>query len=112
MLRASDAALVASELVTNSVIHADVGIHETILLELTTLGDHLRIAVTDPGCELEPRLLPVDQAAISGFGLRLVDELASAWGIAHDSAGATRVWCDLPLDGALRQGQRQQASIH
>ena len=97
-VQASDAALIASELVTNSVVHANVGIHQAILLELTTLDNHLRIAVTDPGSEREPRLLSTDRGAVTGFGLRLVDRLSSAWGVAHDAAGATRVWCDLPLD--------------
>ena len=47
--RASDAAVIVSELVTNSVIHAQVGTDRAILLELTALGDYLRIAVIDPG---------------------------------------------------------------
>jgi anti-sigma regulatory factor (Ser/Thr protein kinase) len=99
-LRASDAVLIVSELVTNCVCHANVGIDQTIFLELTTLGDHLRIAVTDPGSEFEPRLLPADPLAPGGLGLRVVDHLSSAWGVRRDAAGATRVWCDLPLAGA------------
>lgn len=38
------AALVVSELVTNSVIHSET---ETVAVELTSSGDTLRIAVTD-----------------------------------------------------------------
>jgi anti-sigma regulatory factor (Ser/Thr protein kinase) len=93
---ASDAALIVSELVTNSVRHANVGAHETLILELTRLGDQLRVAVTDPGSELLPRVLPVDDPSPGGFGLRLVDGLASDWGVARTN-GKTRVWCDLPL---------------
>jgi anti-sigma regulatory factor (Ser/Thr protein kinase) len=105
--RAADAALIVSELVTNSVIHADVGIHQVVCLQLTTVGDTLRIAVTDSGSELEPRLVAADPATPGGLGLRLVDRLCSAWGVERDTAGATRVWCDLRLDrGLLHHGQR------
>lgn len=101
--RASDAVVIVSELVTNSVMHAQVGADQAILLELTTLGDHLRIAVVDPGSPLEPRILPADPDRPGGFGLRIVHHMSSAWGVIRDAAGTTRVWCDLPLDriGAL-----------
>lgn len=96
--RASDAALIVSELVTNSVIHAQVGPDQAILLELTALPDHLRIAVIDPGSHQEPRILASDPDASGGFGLRLVHHMSSAWGVVRDAAGTTRVWCELPLD--------------
>lgn len=97
-VRSFDAALIASELVTNSVLHAGVGVQQSLFLELTTFADHVRIAVVDPGSELEPRILPRHPATSSGFGLRLVDELSSAWGVARDASGMTRVWCDLRRD--------------
>jgi hypothetical protein len=87
--------------VTNSVLHAGVGVRQTLFLELTTFAEHLRIAVINAGSELEPRILPPDPAAPGGFGLRLVDELSSAWGVARDTAGMTRVWCDLRKDCAV-----------
>jgi anti-sigma regulatory factor (Ser/Thr protein kinase) len=93
---ASDAALIVSELVTNSVLHAEVGVHKTLVLELTRLDDRLRISVSDPGSELEPRVLPADPTRLGGFGLRLVEQLALAWGMER-TADATRVWCDLPI---------------
>jgi anti-sigma regulatory factor (Ser/Thr protein kinase) len=95
-VRAADAVLIVSELVTNSVVHADVGMNQAVFLELIPLPESLRIAVTDPGSHLEPRLRPVDPATPGGLGLRLVDQLSSAWGVERDPAGATRVWCDLP----------------
>ena len=99
-LSASDAALIVSELVTNSVLHANVGIERSVSLELTLLGDNLRIAVSDPGSRLEPRLLPVDPAVPGGNGLQLVDQLCSMWGVTRDDVGTTCVWCELPLDRA------------
>jgi anti-sigma regulatory factor (Ser/Thr protein kinase) len=96
--RAADAALLVSELVTNSVVHAQVGPDRAILLELTTLPHHVRIAVIDPGSHQEPRILASDPDAPGGCGLRLVHHLSSAWGVVSNAAGTTRVWCDLPLD--------------
>src|SRR5205807_4256061 len=98
--QAADAALIASELVTNSVIHAGVGVHQVVFLEMTTLGDRLRITVSDPGSEFEPRLIPAEPSTPGGFGLRLVDHLCSAWGVVRDDGRATRVWCDFRLDPA------------
>jgi anti-sigma regulatory factor (Ser/Thr protein kinase) len=97
---ACDAALIVSELVTNSVLHANVGVHDALSLELTPLDDLLHISVTDPGSQLEPRLPADDFNGPGGFGLRLVDQMSAAWGVEREAAGATRVWCDLPLPGA------------
>ena len=41
---ASDVALIVSELVTNSVLHANVGPGETLTVALTRLDDRVRIA--------------------------------------------------------------------
>lgn len=95
---ASDAALIVSELVTNSVVHANVGNGGVVVLELTTLDDRIRVSVTDPGSLLEPRILPVDSTAPSGLGLRLVSEMSCAWGVVRATGGRTRVWCDLMVD--------------
>jgi anti-sigma regulatory factor (Ser/Thr protein kinase) len=91
---ASDIAVIVSELVTNSVLHADVGLSQTLTLELITLDDRLRISVIDPGSPFEPRILPPDHQRVGGFGLFLVSELSEAWGVALDGTGGTRVWSD------------------
>lgn len=96
-VEASDAALLVSELVTNSVLHAQIGADQTLSLELTTLENHLRIEVVDAGSTLRPRLLPPNLERPGGLGLRLVDRLSSTWGVQREASGATRVWCDLPL---------------
>jgi anti-sigma regulatory factor (Ser/Thr protein kinase) len=94
---ASDAALLVSELVTNSVVHANVGPRRALTVEVTTLDDRLRIAVTDPGSRLRPCMLPPDPETPGGLGLLLVDELCETWGVCQD-LGATCVWCELLLD--------------
>src|SRR5690349_3851131 len=43
---AADLALVISELVTNSVVHANIGPHQTVTVECAALPDRLRITVT------------------------------------------------------------------
>jgi len=94
---ASDAALLVSELVTNSVVHANVGPRRALTVEVTTLDDRVRIAVTDPGSCLRPCVLPPDPETPGGLGLLLVDELCETWGVWQD-LGPTCVWCELLLD--------------
>jgi anti-sigma regulatory factor (Ser/Thr protein kinase) len=95
---AADVALILSELVTNSVLHADVGSDQTLTVECTALPGCLRITVTDPGSCLEPRVRALDREAGGGYGLRIVESLSSAWGVVHNTVGATSVWCDVPLE--------------
>jgi anti-sigma regulatory factor (Ser/Thr protein kinase) len=98
---AADAALIISELVTNSVLHANVGPHQTLAVECATLSDRLRITVTDPGSRLEPHLRPSDHEADGGYGLAIVAALSLAWGVMRDTEGTTSVWCEVPLDTPL-----------
>jgi anti-sigma regulatory factor (Ser/Thr protein kinase) len=98
--RASDALLIVSELVANSVVHAGVGDHDSVLVELTRLDDRVRLSVTDRGSQQQPHIPAPDPEMLHGFGLRVVDQLSLAWGVVRDGAGITRVWCDLPLDEA------------
>lgn len=80
------AVLIASELVTNAVLHARTAIQ----LRLSVEGDQVRIEVFD-----ENSRLPVQAAcppdATSGRGLALVSSLASSWGIEHRGDGKV-VW--------------------
>jgi anti-sigma regulatory factor (Ser/Thr protein kinase) len=94
---ASDAALLVSELVTNSVVHANVGPRRALTVDVTTLDDRLRIAVTDPGSRLRPCMLAPDLETPGGLGLLGVDELCETWGVWQD-LGPTCVWCELLLD--------------
>jgi anti-sigma regulatory factor (Ser/Thr protein kinase) len=94
---ASDAELIVSELVTNSVRHASVGSDQLVTVHLVLLGDYLRITVTDPGSDFEPHLTVDSADGLGGHGLRLVEQLSTAWGVGRDAVGATQVWCDLVL---------------
>ena len=108
--RATDAALIVSELVTNSVLHANVGQDQALTVELMTHEDRLRISVIDPGSRLEPRLLPPDPETAGHFGLHLVDALSAAWGVAREAIGTTSVWCELLLDPVPGSSSRADVS--
>lgn len=87
------AALLVSELVTNSVKHTDADWVEVgIFLGFETV----RIEVSDPSNQtIRPRTPDVD----GGWGLALVGELASRWGVERHNAGKT-IWVELDLTGA------------
>jgi anti-sigma regulatory factor (Ser/Thr protein kinase) len=70
------AQLVASELVTNAVVHAGTPIELTLRL----VWPMLHIAVRDSGDGQAQIAGFVDESAESGRGLVLVDALASSWG--------------------------------
>lgn len=95
-----DVALVVSELVTNSVVHAHVDATQRVRIALAQGGDRVRITVTDPGGYGEPHFRDVDPGTSGGRGLRLVHRLCTRWGVACDTGGASQVWCELPLGGA------------
>jgi two-component sensor histidine kinase len=93
---AQDAALLVSELVTNSLLHADLGVDDTVLVELALNEACLAITVTDPGSHGLPHLLPLDSGRPHGFGLRLLNDISSRWGV-RLHPGALQVWCELAL---------------
>lgn len=99
-----DIRLLVSELVTNCVKHAAVGPEESIVLTIDIQSDHVRVSVVDEGPGFEPPATPVSEAAAeagSGWGLFLVDQLSSSWGVERQ-AGAN-VWFEVPRrreDGA------------
>jgi anti-sigma regulatory factor (Ser/Thr protein kinase) len=92
-----DVGLLVSELVTNSVRHADIGPRGMVEIHVSRLDDRLRLVVTDPGSAAVPHLVEFDLDEPGGLGLFLVDKLASSWGVAREPDGVTRVWCEIAL---------------
>ena len=90
----ADTAIVASELVTNSLA---AGCTE-ISLVLTLHRDHLRLSVHDdaPGT---PRLIHAGPRDLSGRGLAITAALSRAWGVEPTGIGKD-VWAELSLDAA------------
>lgn len=85
----ADVPLLASELVTNAVRHANGDVALSLQLE-----DHrMRVAVRDNSDAL-PVMGDLGAARNGGWGLHIVDQLASSWGLETDSDGKT-VWCEI-----------------
>jgi hypothetical protein len=88
----ADALIVLSELVTNAIRHGgartpaeDVAVHAALL------PTGLRIEVSDPGPGFEPG--GHGPRADGGYGLHLLDRLASRWGVT--GAHPVTVWIEL-----------------
>jgi anti-sigma regulatory factor (Ser/Thr protein kinase) len=90
-----DLNLLATELITNAVLHACVDESETIELRVTPTGAGLHVAVTDHGADTVPTVRRLDPTVPGGMGLFLVDQISSAWGVEQTGAGENRVWFEL-----------------
>jgi len=87
---AEDVLLLVSELVTNARLHAGGPLE----LTLHCTSERLRIEVAD-GSAVHPALVPSGAAAPGGHGLRVMQRLASAWGVDPRGTGKT-VWLEVP----------------
>jgi len=87
--------LLTSELVGNAVRHA--GSDGRIVFHARLGPEQVRVEVADHGSGFDPEIRHV----AAGYGLRLVDRLASRWGVERTSGGC-RVWfeVDRPRPGA------------
>lgn len=89
---ATDAALVATELVTNAFLYgsgAEIGVR------MTLAPPHLRIEIdSGPGSWRRPSARPAGRLEEGGRGLLLVAGLCDAWGV---SADGSRTWCTLTV---------------
>lgn len=86
-----------SELVTNSVMHAQMGPADAIDIDVALSDGRLRLTVIDDGAASRPRLVEPDPTRAGGRGLLLVERLSAAWGVDRRRSGMTHVWCELPL---------------
>lgn len=79
--------LLASELVTNAIRHA--GADGDVAVEAVLRPDFARVEIADRGAGFDPEV----RHGATGYGLRLVDKLASRWGVERDEG--TRVWFEV-----------------
>jgi anti-anti-sigma factor len=86
------AELLADELVTNAVVHA----RTSVRLRLELRGDVLHLGVHDASPRLL-RLVPDDPERETGRGLRLVERLATSWGVQRRPDDGKVVWATLRL---------------
>jgi anti-sigma regulatory factor (Ser/Thr protein kinase) len=84
----ADAKLLADELVTNALVHGRGRIELRAQLD----EDRLLVEVLDQGQGFERIVRERDYDHAGGWGLNLVDALASRWGI-HE--GTSHVWFEL-----------------
>ncbi len=91
-----DVRLLVSELVTNSLRHAELGPEDSILLTVTVEDATIRVAVSDHGKGFDYHRAATDPSDVDGWGLYLVDTLSDRWGVDKDAdGGPTRVWFEL-----------------
>jgi integral membrane sensor domain MASE1 len=93
----SDLRLQVSELVTNSVRHAQLRPGELIRLRVEVTGRLLRVEVSDPGEGFGATIPQPTVGEPGGWGLFLTERLADRWGIDRDG-GWTTVWLERDLD--------------
>ena len=88
-----DIRLLVSELVTNSVRHSAAARGASVRLAVATRGRSVRVEVVDAGrgFDPKPRAKPRDEAG--GWGLHLVDQIASRWGVT--TTRGARVWFEI-----------------
>ena len=85
--------LLTTELVSNAVRHGGAGEGSIVVLHLALAPGRLRVEVCDEGRGFEPhRPTPYGEG---GYGLFLVSEVATIWGVSHD--GGTRTWFEFAL---------------
>lgn len=93
--------LLTSEVLSNAVRHARSG--AVIHVEGRFADGYACIAVTDGGAGFDPEI----RHTASGFGLRLVDKLATSWAVESEGSG-TRVWFE--VDRRARRFDRAPAA--
>jgi anti-sigma regulatory factor (Ser/Thr protein kinase) len=86
------AVLLASETVTNAVLHSNSRRPGgTVTVTVVLVGGGTRIEVTDEGSDLSTPVVKGHGCVSGGHGLFLVQTLADQWGYVRDELGTT-VW--------------------
>ncbi len=93
--QAFDVRLLVSELVTNSVKHADAGPDDSIALSLTIDDSVIHCEVRDGGPGFDPPKMTAEDAADRGWGLFFVEQIADRWGV---NRAAASVWFEIKRD--------------
>jgi serine/threonine-protein kinase RsbW len=95
--RVDDARVVVSELVANALRHARPLEDHTLAVGWRVQPDALRVSVTDGGSSTSrPAPRRPGDLATGGRGLKIVQALASRWGVDADDSRTT-VWAELPM---------------
>jgi anti-sigma regulatory factor (Ser/Thr protein kinase) len=92
-----DVMLVATELVTNAVLHSGCSAEDLLAVEARLAGGAMTIEVRDPGFSGQSARVRSENAPIGGWGLQIVDTLAAHWG--SERCGGYRVWAEIAVGG-------------
>lgn len=84
-----DARVVISELVANSVRHAQPLADGTLLVSWALEGQNLQISVTDGGSPTTPHAIDAPVSATSGRGMAIVESLVSEWWLEEGPSRST-----------------------
>jgi anti-sigma regulatory factor (Ser/Thr protein kinase) len=87
-----DVQLLVSELVTNSVRHANLGPGDAVNVHVSASRRAVRVEVEDAGRGFDPDAVAGPRGT-GGYGLFLVDRLANRWGV--DTRDGASVWFEL-----------------
>jgi nitrate/nitrite-specific signal transduction histidine kinase len=88
-------ALLATEAVANSVRHAGLSRADRIEVRAWLARDRARVEVDDRGSGFDPEI----RHRASGYGLRIIDAMASEWGAEARDGGWT-VWFEVDRERA------------
>lgn len=100
--------LLASELVTNAVKFG--GASGAVALRLSAADGLLRIEVSDQS-ETEPHVDDARPAHLGGHGMKLVELLATDWGVRRDGpTNGKTVWMTMPLHRSLSAARDRPAA--
>jgi anti-sigma regulatory factor (Ser/Thr protein kinase) len=80
--------LLATEIVGNSVRHAELRPDQRIVFFARLNEDFARVEVADPGMGFDPKTVETE-----GYGLKLLATLAARWGV--DVSKGCRVWFEV-----------------
>lgn len=111
-----DLALLVTELVTNSVVHAGLSPADCIDVELTNGTGTVRLAVHDRGPGFAPgpaeasEPLGANPLVPNGRGLVILAALSSRWGVDRDADGCT-VWCEVAVKDGLAAASDDETAI-
>jgi anti-sigma regulatory factor (Ser/Thr protein kinase) len=91
-----DAALVASELLSNALRHAAPLPGNKVRVGWRLDAGSIRVSVRDGGAQTRPELGQPTQFTTGGRGLRIVERLSRRWGTLTEDDGTT-VWAEVPI---------------
>jgi anti-sigma regulatory factor (Ser/Thr protein kinase) len=94
----TDALLLVSELVANSVRHAEAPADALVSVRAQIRADVLCLEVEDGGTSGAIARRAPDLSYGGGFGLNVVEVLSRRWGVERDAG--TRVWAELAFPAA------------